>query len=72
MIPETETDIEELIQSLSEQEKRKKLVNIIVVAEGDKYGANEIVIDVSCIPNGFYNVHCYSNNKLYKTKLLKI
>ncbi len=42
LIPETETDIEELIQSLSEQEKRKKLVNIIVVAEGDKYGANEI------------------------------
>ena len=37
-----------------------------------KHGANEIVIDVSCIPNGFYNVHCYSNNKLYKTKLLKI
>lgn len=45
LIPETETDIEDLIQSLSEQQKRKKLVNIIVVAEGDKYGANEI----SCI-----------------------
>lgn len=42
LIPETETDIEALIQSLSEQEKRKKLVNIVVVAEGDKYGANEI------------------------------
>ncbi len=42
LIPETETDIEALITSLSEQEKRKKLVNIIVVAEGDKYGANEI------------------------------
>lgn len=42
LIPETETDIEALIQSLSEQEKRKKLVNIVVVAECDKYGANEI------------------------------
>lgn len=42
LIPETETDIEALIASLSEQEKRKKLVNIVVVAEGDKFGGNEI------------------------------
>ncbi len=43
LIPETKTDIEELINSLSEKEKRKKLVNLIVVAEGDEFGgANEL------------------------------
>ena len=43
LIPETKTDIEELIASLTEKEKRKKLVNLIVVAEGDEFGgANEI------------------------------
>lgn len=43
LIPETKTDIEELITSLSEKEKRKKLVNLIVVAEGDEFGgANEL------------------------------
>lgn len=42
LIPETETDIEALISSLSEQEKRKKLVNLVVVAEGDKFGATEL------------------------------
>jgi len=43
LIPETKTDIEELIQSLTEKEKRKKLVNLIVVAEGDEFGgANEL------------------------------
>ncbi|TAG10003.1 MAG: 6-phosphofructokinase [Sphingobacteriia bacterium] len=42
LIPETETDIEALIASLSEQEKRRKLVNLVVVAEGDKFGATEI------------------------------
>lgn len=45
LIPETKTDIEELIASLSEKEKRKKLVNLIVVAEGDEFGgANEIAV----------------------------
>jgi 6-phosphofructokinase 1 len=43
LIPETETDIEELICSLTEKEKRKKLVNLVVVAEGDKFGGAEIV-----------------------------
>ena len=38
LIPETETDIEGIISSLTEKEKRKKLVNLIVVAEGDEYG----------------------------------
>src|SRR3954452_11375016 len=43
LIPETKTDIEELISSLSEKEKRKKLVNLVVVAEGDEFGGgNEI------------------------------
>ena len=43
LIPETKTDIEELISSLFEKEKRKKLVNLVVVAEGDEFGgANEI------------------------------
>ncbi len=43
LIPETKTDIEELINSLTEKEKRRKLVNLVVVAEGDEFGgANEI------------------------------
>jgi 6-phosphofructokinase 1 len=42
LIPERKTDIEELISSLMEKEKRKKLVNMVVVAEGDEFGANEI------------------------------
>ncbi len=43
LIPERKTDIENVINSLVEKEKRKKLVNIIVVAEGDEFGgANEI------------------------------
>jgi len=43
LIPEAATNIEEVITSLSEKEKRKKLVNIIVVAEGDAFGgANEV------------------------------
>lgn len=43
LIPETKTDIEAVISSLTEKEKRKKLVNLIVVAEGDDFGgANEV------------------------------
>ena len=43
LIPETKTDIEALIESLTEKEKRHKLVNLVVVAEGDEFGgANEI------------------------------
>ncbi len=43
LIPETKTDIDAMIAALSEKEKRKKLVNILVVAEGEKFGgANEI------------------------------
>ncbi len=43
LIPEVETTNEEIIASLTEKEKRKKLVNLIVVAEGhNSGGANEI------------------------------
>lgn len=43
LIPETKTDFEELVTSLAEKEKRHKLVNLVVVAEGDEFGgANEV------------------------------
>jgi 6-phosphofructokinase 1 len=43
LIPERKTVIEEIIEQLEEKEKRKKLVNLIVVAEGDEFGgANEV------------------------------
>src|SRR5215510_670670 len=42
LVPERKTNIEEIIQSLQEKERRKKLVNLIVVAEGDFGGANEV------------------------------
>jgi 6-phosphofructokinase 1 len=38
LIPEHKTDVDELIASLKEREKRKKLVNLIIVAEGDDFG----------------------------------
>lgn len=39
LIPESKTDIEELIKNLTGNEKRKKLVNLVVVAEGEEiYG----------------------------------
>ena len=43
LIPERKTEIKDLIASLQEKERRKKLVNLIVVAEGDDFGgANEV------------------------------
>ena len=43
LLPERETNIETIINELKANEKRKKLVNIIVVAEGEQYGgANEV------------------------------
>ncbi|MEP7163770.1 MAG: 6-phosphofructokinase [Ferruginibacter sp.] len=42
LIPEKKTDIEGIIESLEEKEKRKKLVNLIVVAEGDEFGGLEL------------------------------
>ena len=38
LIPEHKTDIDELISTLKERETRKKLVNLIIVAEGDDFG----------------------------------
>lgn len=43
LIPETKTDMAEILASLSEKEKRKKLVNLIVVAEGEEFGGAEKV-----------------------------
>lgn len=37
-IPEQRTDIDELVAALTEKERRRKLVNLIVVAEGDEFG----------------------------------
>lgn len=43
LIPETKTDLELVVDSLEEKERRKKLVNMIVVAEGDETGGgNEV------------------------------
>ena len=44
LIPEKKTDIINIVKSLEEKEKRKKLVNLIVVAEGEEDfgGANEV------------------------------
>lgn len=43
LIPEKKTNIEDIIFSLEEKERRMKLVNLIVVAEGDEFGgANEV------------------------------
>jgi len=43
LIPERKTNIDDVIDSLEEKEKRKKLVNIIIVAEGDDFGGvNEL------------------------------
>ncbi len=46
LIPETKTDIEAIIHSLTEKEKRQKLVNLIVVAEGDVIGGADEVAKV--------------------------
>ncbi|MBD0333169.1 MAG: 6-phosphofructokinase [Chitinophagaceae bacterium] len=43
LIPERKTNIGGVIKSLLEKERRQKLMNIIVVAEGDEFGgANEV------------------------------
>ncbi|HYM94268.1 MAG TPA: 6-phosphofructokinase [Chitinophagaceae bacterium] len=41
LIPERKTNINEIVDSLLEKERRKKLVNLIVVAEGDGFGGAE-------------------------------
>ena len=43
LIPERKTDMDAIIKSLLEKERRQKLVNLIVVAEGDDFGgANQV------------------------------
>ncbi|MBM3414863.1 MAG: 6-phosphofructokinase [Bacteroidetes bacterium] len=43
LIPERKTNMDDVIASLLEKERRKKLVNLIVVAEGDDFGgANKV------------------------------
>ena len=46
LIPERKTVIEDIITQLAEKERRQKLVNIIVVAEGDEFGGAEEVAKV--------------------------
>jgi len=43
LIPEAKTNIEEIIENMTEKEKRQKLVNLIVVAEGDDFGGGQEV-----------------------------
>ena len=42
LIPERKTDVESVVKALEEKHGRKKLVNIIVVAEGESFGAVEL------------------------------
>ncbi len=42
LIPEKQTDIEGILSALMEKERRQKLVNLIIVAEGKFGGANEV------------------------------
>lgn len=53
LIPEKKTDITNIVKSLAEKEKRKKLVNLIVVAEGDEFGgAQEVATAIKAnLPN---------------------
>lgn len=46
LIPEKKTNIEDLVDGLLEKERRKKLVNIVVVAEGDGFGGADEVAKV--------------------------
>src|SRR5215217_5922228 len=46
LIPERKTDIEAIITSLAEKERRHKLVNLIVVAEGDEFGGADYVAKI--------------------------
>lgn len=46
LIPERKTDIEEVVRGLAEKERRHKLVNLIVVAEGDEFGGADEVAKV--------------------------
>lgn len=53
LIPETNTEIEDVIKGLKSRARRKKLVNLIVVAEGDEFGGAVKVAEVikESLPN---------------------
>src|SRR5215212_3659830 len=46
LIPERRTDIEAVIVALTEKERRQKLVNLIVVAEGEGFGGADEVAKI--------------------------
>ncbi len=46
LIPERKTIMEDIITQLQKNEKRKKLVNLIIVAEGDEFGGADEVAKV--------------------------
>jgi len=46
LIPERRTDIEAVIVALTEKERRQKLVNLIVVAEGENFGGADEVAKI--------------------------
>jgi len=46
LIPERKTEIDTIIKQLAEKERKHKLVNLIVVAEGDEFGGGEQVAKV--------------------------
>jgi 6-phosphofructokinase 1 len=43
LVPELDTDFKAILKRISNDKRRKKLVNIIVVAEGDDFGGAEVV-----------------------------
>ncbi len=43
LVPELDTDFDAIMKRISDDTRRKKLVNIIVVAEGDEFGGAEAV-----------------------------
>lgn len=43
LVPEKDTDFKSILKRISNDKRRKKLVNIIVVAEGDDFGGAEVV-----------------------------
>ena len=53
LVPERKTDMDDVVASLLEKERRKKLVNLIVVAEGDGFGGGNEVEKIlkSKLPN---------------------
>jgi 6-phosphofructokinase 1 len=53
LVPEQKTDFEGIITSLQEKERRRKLVNLIIVAEGEgSGGANEVAATIKArLPN---------------------